>query len=1711
MLLIRPDRQATMTASNLTDPPGSPDPTAPEAGGVVDDAEGTIVLEEVSVAMQLPQAPPAAPPAAPHRPPPPPRAPHPPPHAAHPPATPPRPTAAAEAAQLIEESTIAIPSEALEAVEVEEVPSAPTAPPAMPVDPEGVTERAKRLAVQLFGLDRTATLSGIYERELETLQTRPEAEVAQPLAELHHEIGELVEGAGDAGSAVKFYAKALSADPSLHPNVWAIRRIFESRGLWPNLSRLLDAELLAAHRPEERAELLLEKGELCEDRLGDPATAQRCFEEAVAAQPGSLRGWQALYRMARRAEDTPRTLAALDGLAAATTDAGRKVAALLERARLDEELHAADPRPALETLGRALAQGALTERVLDEMELVAERAADRDVLLAVWEQRAQGASASLQVYYRLRQARACSDDPTRALGYLDQARQLEPDNLVVLWERLEVVRALPDVAQRTQILGEVISEARLSDKAVPAGLLLELRGVLRASGDPASLAAVEAELESTYPQLWRLHWQREHEAVQAGDLEALVQCLLSEAKAADAADDKRWAAAALWEAGCLLCDVKGEIDRGVELLRQAYGRVPSESIFEATARAYERAAQPVALVELLETRLASTAPAVGPGERLRLLERLAAARELALGDLRGAAAVLDQLAKARAPGLLYRHRRVDLLRRAGAWEEVAAELAELVDASDPEQRADLCLEAGEINERLGKLPVAMQWYRRALEQRPSDRQAQKALEELSHQGSAEAGPGEADLFALAQALRKQLDATADSDEAARLLTELGVINEVERKRPAEAAQNYLDLLDRKPDASEALLGLYRVYRTQQDWSKAAAMLERHAGEVSSEAARAELLLWAAEIHEDRLRQSDAAADLFARSMQAHPTSHAALGLFRAAVRAADGGRLATALAALAEVLPPGSTARAVREEQAATLLATDERQGALEVLGALAASGNEPSLAARLERLVAAAGADDRQSVELSVRELSQAAASAGWNHAWTRRAAVRAALAATGAAEGPVTLATDGLEARRDAVLLTDFAVAAPAILAGALEARASLAAPTSRVEWQLHRAEVLVELGQLVEATQLVEGVLQNDPIHIPALLLRHRIAHLVGSPLAIAHAALRVGVALAEDENAAGYLREAADLFAQLNHALSAAACYRQVLDRTPLDGESYLRCQKLLLLHYQKTRAAGPLIELLAHQISHAPDGTALIGYRIDRAQLLFAERDLDGAERDLRAVLEIDAEHRDALERLAEVVSLDGARTEEGRQIWRRLHEIEREPVRRRRILLRMATLEEESGHLGRAIELCEEAIDIETTNPDLDRLATLLCRTRQWQRAVEVLQQLGRQVEAGSQRAVIELRLAAVYRDGLRDMRAAIDALCRALKHDPLELEAMARLVALSHEGHVVQLELEERLDESIEAARQLLEGEPLRATVYERLAKLWAWRNQDDLRLLAAQAAQLVAGTTAPMRTHYEEPSRELTPASWERIMPELARSAAMAIWEAASEGANKLYGGELQALGAGRSERISPKSLPPAWVSVDRLARSLGNTEYELYQSTRAGMMSVVGNALVCSSSILERLGGAERVHLVRRLGLMRFRLGPLEHLDAEELAIFFAACARLAETARPAVLELMAAESRIEDRTKLLGRALDRKHKKALVALGREFALLPDPREWQQAVLEGMARLALLVTGDLQLVLATLGLDVRRNTMPQRLLRFSMSQEFLALRRELGMKGS
>ena len=163
-------------------------------------------------------------------------------------------------------------------------------------------------------------------------------EVANPsrAARLLHEVARLCEQRpGGAREAARLYTVSLSSDPTLQANTWALFRLFSARESWENVLRLIDAEARFAQLPTaaDRADLLLEKGRILEDRLGRDEEAMVAFRAALAAAPGHPGALLALLLLGVSSRDLGAIDEALAGLSVSVQDPQLRALFVVERAR----------------------------------------------------------------------------------------------------------------------------------------------------------------------------------------------------------------------------------------------------------------------------------------------------------------------------------------------------------------------------------------------------------------------------------------------------------------------------------------------------------------------------------------------------------------------------------------------------------------------------------------------------------------------------------------------------------------------------------------------------------------------------------------------------------------------------------------------------------------------------------------------------------------------------------------------------------------------------------------------------------------------------------------------------------------------------------------------------------------------------------------------------------------------------------------------------------------------------------------------------------------------------------------------------------------------------------------------------------------------------------------------------------------------------------
>jgi hypothetical protein len=1631
--------------------------------------------------------------------------------------------------------------EVLEA-DLEEPPAVAAAPPAL-----AALDRAIVDAERMLGEEAHLRLSALYERELEAL-AKGEPDKART-ALYQHEIGELTEtGAGDEGAAVKAYAKALQSDATLKPNLWAIGRVFERRALWPNLQKLLDAEIRFARTPEEKAELLTEKGVLLEERLDDAGGALECYQKAVEASPQALAAWMALERIFAQQQDLASLARVYRGMADATAEPARKVALLIDLARLQDSLQGGGPVEAHALLREALAVGVDAERVLDELERLSEQGGGDDMVALLDEratrlqeraagqpidQRLRAAERLVAIRRRQAQLARLRGEDERAWAALQSALQIAPGEALVVRELSELAEVLGRWDELADLLAARVEAAPPTRKAA---LRLERAEALRRAGKYAEADAVEAEVARDEPGHLGLLVSRERAALAARDWERLAPLWLAEAELANSdgtptgTPDPLWAATALVQAAAALADHLGRDTEAHKALGDALTLVSHfVPAVDALERLYARTGRHFEYAVLLESELENSPT---PARAERLYEALIGERE-ALDDAAGAAQAARRLVTLRPDDVRLRVRLYDLDRAAQKLNEASDDLSELAALLPEDRRVDALLDRADLLEhRLGDSIGAAAAYREVLGLRPGDARAAQAFESLSRRRAKDSGPHEAPSPQawddLASALRREAQSSLSQERISHALLKLGEIHERERHNFGDAAQAYRDLLDRAPGQAAALRGLQRAQRGLGDDAGRAEAMEQEAEALPLES-RGELLVQLGELFEDVLAQPDRADDAYSRALEAQPTAHAALGKLRTAVRAREPGAIAEAIGRLDGYVGADADPKAAATARAVIL---DERSE----LGRLA--GNEDAVA----QLATAALALDPQSrlpwrmrARLTARAL-EAPALADALAALAERAADPALQSALARRAGLLALASSATEATdgqtppppttvherlRQAHALTPSDSAALVALCDvvvdpdALGARARLAEGPAHLDWLIEQAEALEAVGRIGDAAQATSRALELDGKCLPALELARRLARAGGDDKSYAAATARLAGEILEGERAASIYREAALAFERGGARKEAAAAWRAVLDRTPLDGQAFNQARDLMQALHREESAPGPLVELYTHRLAHVREAADRARLLLERSQLLEDEGDRDHAGEDLRAVLALDPAQPDALRRLGELLAATPAGREESIVLIARYLEDEQDRERRRVGLLRLSELQEAAGRGDEAVQLLEQAITLAPTpvesRGEHEKLAQLLVRQRHWQLAVEVLRRLAELFPVGSERAAVEIRVATIYREGFADPRAAVEALLRALRADPLSMEALGKLMPLADAGHVLPIELEEKLERAIDEARGQALAAPLSVEPYAALTRLWGWRGDDDARLVAAQAEALMGGRVAPAREHGNEPLKELSAQAWDRVWPEAARSVALEVWRAVGEATWSVYGPSLESLNVGKRERVNAKGTPLAWIPVDKIARSLLGTQsgYDLYASPRPDVCVAAGQALVMGGLFADKLTAAARFRVARRIALMRERLGPVEALDADEVALFFAACARLAELPRPPSLPPLN-ESRVEDRARVLGKAIARKDRKALQSIGARMATLPPPGEWRDAVLEGAARAALAVSGDLPSALVELALKLERDPLAQTLTLFAISDDFRVLRREMGLKG-
>ena len=1514
---------------------------------------------------------------------------------------------------------------------------------------------------------------------------------------LAYELGEHYERRlADEARAVKAYGRALTLDPSLRSNLWAIRRVFYRRGLWPNLVKLIAAEVAYARDDLERADLLLEQARVASGHLADFADARAALDEAVRIAPGHQGALLELERIVARARDVPALLDVWERLAEAVEYPARKVSYWLEVGRTAA---ASDYRRAQEAFERAaaLATGEVAsgigERVArDTLRIAEQHGAPGDIAAAIEAVSAfllsafgpagpgespiatdRGAAIRRElVALRRRQAQlARAESPETAWDVLQQALALVPGEPLVLADLTELAEELG----RYDDLAELVAswQAVEGDPGRAMALSIRRADALLRGGQHDRARALLASLEATAPGFIVLTSAGERDALARTNPGDLAKTYLAAAHAAVLGSwlgpgqlpspDVGTAAALYVQAAELLAyEVGGTeaLDEARAALGKALEAVPGYPVaIEALTELDDATGQVASALARL-----SAAARDAPAETRRAFSERAIRLARGHGDF-AAVLELERAIVAAAPAggdrdaLAARWRLESTLAQLGRDDERAQLLTEIGAAeTDPTRRGSALLTAARLRERAGSVGPATDLYRQVLAIWPQDAFARESLVDLLR--SQERWPE------LVAERRAEARLVPDGPALRRALREAAWVLEVQLEDAASAAQVYDDWLSRIPDDRTALEGAARCRAEFGD----------RLGEVVARRAIADLdpsaeTHWMLGRALERAGQFDEAADVFRmlanRSDGSVAATSAAFGLADLAAGRADTAMRVDATVALATRTTEPRLGAALAEDSGwmyalvledfdhaaqsfASAIALDpNRRGALLGAALVAARRGDAIDSAWSYDVLAACVEMPDAAAALHLRAAAAAAASGDVDLANQRVVAARSASPDDTSALLVIaeTSATPNVEPNELAATDTS-SIDRLLDRAEVLEMRAALADdPTARASWELDRAEALELAGRLREAGCVVASVIKAEPGDVRALEAMRRMAKRTGDQRVWAQASYQLARVIGDPAAKLGLLRDAASVLdtSTPDAGERALAIYKRILEVEPGAPEH----ERLLELMRERADVRG-LIATLTERLtwldaggeppSLATDGP-MVPLLLERATVLHGLGDSAGAMADLDTLLERSARHAEALRFRADL-ALHAGEVQLAVQLWQRYLAAETRPQRRAEIELELAkVLAEDVNDVAGAIENLERVVEASPEDVVLrERLLGLCLRVNDWARAARELRVLARLRPTPQDRAREELRLGVMLRDRLDNRTAARLSLDRARSLDPLNLDAVREISEMLDVASRTQA-----LAAAANSLRGAIAHNPKLGSLYDRLATVTGWQSEVDARWLALVGVESLGTPSIDQRQVLEQGRQKIgVPTRRKLDLPSRAaiRGAALGplveLWHAIAPAVQIATGVDAAKLGFHRGDKIPVKKLVGPYEATAIALACFGIEEVDVYISAaRPG----VARALAAETPILclgVDVASARIPHqrwlLGRAVATLAEGFATLLDLRDSELGWTLAAALRAVELAIPPGLaeEAVGDEPSIAERARLIKKEISRKAK-------------------------------------------------------------------------------
>ena len=652
---------------------------------------------------------------------------------------------------------------------------------------------------------------------------------------------------------------------------------------------LIDAELSVASQSKHKALLLLEKGRLLEDELGNQRSAQVAFAKACELEKADLTLLRAAAVSEFKAESWEELERVLEQTASLIkSDTRHRAAVIGERARL-VEARRHDRQLATELYNSALkldpsAPGVLP--ALKGLHYVQGRWHDLVAVLQHEAELATDPAVRSLAYYRAGLILVDRlGNVEQGLAALERAAAQVPDDVMVLeqlarlYERTERYDGLAGVLQR-------ISERAAGSTERVSYLFRIGRVVEERRGDPA--AAIRwyeqaLEIDPAYSPaaeaLGKLYTRQEQWV-------PLCTILLNEA---DASSDAALRAAAHARIARIQEEKLGNLDEAVEHHGRALGLVPGyPPSFKALVRLHTQASRFTAVAELYERAVDEAADAE---TKISYLFKIGQIHEDALSTPARAFAAYRRILELDSHHLGALHAMQRSAERAEMWKELVEALRKEADqTADPQRSASILHRAAEVlDENLQDAEAAVDQFRRITRARPDYLPALRSLAEVLQRLERWD-----DLLAT---YRSQLEVVPRGPRSAALLCTMAELCEHHLGDDDEALSLYRRGYEADPSHTPSRRGFERKLAQQSDWKQLVGVLEAEVDNLRDAALQARTACRVGEIYELRLTDSAKALNAYERALAAVSDFRPAIdGRARLLEQARKWGKLADGLA-----------------------------------------------------------------------------------------------------------------------------------------------------------------------------------------------------------------------------------------------------------------------------------------------------------------------------------------------------------------------------------------------------------------------------------------------------------------------------------------------------------------------------------------------------------------------------------------------------------------------------------------------------------------------------------------------------------------------------------------------------------------------------------------------------------------------------------------------